>query len=296
VVCDETLTLRHGYLDGELGLEGTLQLERHLAECPRCARDLEELRALRTELRSALQLEVPAGLEERLRSSLRFVAHGDEPGDARPAAPQADRPLRAARARRGGPRGGWTTFGLPWRAAGLAAAMVLAVIAGLRWLPLPARAPADGAFSGASKLAEVDALEREVLDSHLRSLLADHLVDVPSTDRHTVKPWFDGKLDFAPAVLDLERQGFPLAGGRLDYVQERPVAALVYRRRQHVINLLTWPQSGEAPPKASVDHGYNLLHWTEGGMTYWAVSDLNAHELAELCALLRGPSPEAATR
>jgi len=134
-------------------------------------------------------------------------------------------------------------------------------------------------------------LERDVVASHVRSLLHDSPVQVASSDRHTVKPWFAGRLDFSPAVKDLAAEGFELTGGRLDIVGDRRIAALVYKRRQHIINVFMWPASAglglesTGAMRASL-RGYNVLTWTSDGLTYWAVSDLNAAELGELQKLL----------
>ncbi len=155
-----------------------------------------------------------------------------------------------------------------------------------RWLQALALFGAGAATAWALALALLvaplpDATGDAVTDSHVRSLMGSHLADVASTDQHTVKPWFAGKLDFSPPVIDLAADGMPLAGGRLDYVEGHPAAALVYRSGPHVINLFLWPAAdGKArSPQLLARRGYNLVHWTQGGMQAWAISDLNASEL-----------------
>jgi anti-sigma factor RsiW len=159
-----------------------------------------------------------------------------------------------------------------------------------RWLFAAAVAGA-GAFSVAATLAVMPhmisaALPREVASNHVRSLMADHLTDVPSSDQHTVKPWFAGKLNFAPPVVDLSRDGFELIGGRLDYLDGRTVAALIYQRRQHRINVFVWP-SADAVHGTWSQNGFNLIAWGQSGMQMWAASDLNATELDQLHRLLQ---------
>jgi anti-sigma factor RsiW len=134
-----------------------------------------------------------------------------------------------------------------------------------------------------------DAMVAEVVNDHVRSLMAQHLFDVQSTDQHTVKPWFLGKLDFSPPVTDLATTGFPLVGGRLDYLGDRPVAALVYQRQKHTINVFITPAPGRSA--SAIDErsarGFNVRHWTHDNMTFWAVSDLNDTELTEFARALR---------
>jgi anti-sigma factor RsiW len=131
-------------------------------------------------------------------------------------------------------------------------------------------------------------LEREVVAAHVRSLLQDSPIQIASSDAHTVKPWFGGRLEFAPTVKDLAAEGFPLAGGRLDYIGGRRVAALVYHRRLHVINVFLWPSASAADsaPVSVVDRGYNIVTFTRGGIVYWVISDLNMAELRLLQSLL----------
>ena len=152
---------------------------------------------------------------------------------------------------------------------------------------------AVGSWQVALRRATGDALADQVLGSHVRSLMPGHLIDVQSSDQHTVKPWFNGKLDFSPPVYDFAGRGFPLIGGRLEYVGGRSVAALVYGRRQHLINVFLWPT--EAGPTegrpATTRQGYHLLHWTTPAYSYWVASDLGLPELRDFAALLqRGDS------
>ena len=157
-----------------------------------------------------------------------------------------------------------------WQAGWFGAGMALAASVAVALLP---RQPEPAA---------------EAVAAHIRALQPGHLLDVESSDRHTVKPWFNGKLDFAPPVTDFASQGFPLAGGRLDYLAGRPVAALAYRHGNHLIDLFIWP--GGQPSSYQTVQGYNLMAWSQNGMNFRAVSDLNTVELGDFARLLQGPS------
>jgi len=258
--CQETQELLHGYIDDELDLRSSLEFEQHVQTCPLCARALEAQQALRSALNDgALYFKAPAQLQTRVQASVRAQARDE----VRIAARDKARPNLMT----------WR-----WLAVGLSLALLAIVIGSL-------------ALMRSSPTTD-ELLARELVASHVRSLMANHLMDVPSTDAHTVKPWFDGKLDFAPTVTDLAAQGFPLIGGRLDYINNRPVAALVYQRRQHFINLFVWPATDatEHAPEVSVRQGYNLIHWTRAGMSYWAVSDLNLSELQTFAQALQNPT------
>lgn len=233
--------LIEAYLDEELDPVQHAAAEQHLATCPDCSQVYARLRQQKARIRAdAPYYNAPPGLRQLVRVALQ----------------NAEEPPTRSRVRE------W-----PWRSLAIAASLLL--VTSLSWNILQFR----------SRPVEDDVAKSVVAD-HIRSLLGTHLVDVASSDQHTVKPWFAGKLDFAPNVKYLEAEGFPLAGGRVDYVADRRVAALIYRRRQHVINLFTWP-GGPAPRTETIisRDGYNLLYWTDSSMTYWAVSDVSAGEL-----------------
>ena len=242
---DEIRSLIHPYADGELDAANMRLIEDHLPDCGDCRTAVQTIRSLRTALtNSAPAFRAPASLRKRIRADLRRAT-----------------PARSERQT----SWSWLSFGL-----GTACAVLL-----LGFILLQT-------YRGTSR----NALADQVVADHVRSLLATHLVDVASSDQHTVKPWFDGKVDFAPEVRDFAAEGFPLVGGRLDYLAGRTVVALVYRRHQHPINLLISPAPGRADsaPQAMTRRGYNLIQWTQGEMSYWAVSDLNAGELSQFAS------------
>jgi anti-sigma factor RsiW len=253
--CDLTQRYVPGYLDGEVDLVRTIEVETHLKGCSACAHELEGLKALRAALqRSSLAYGAPTALRERIQASLR-------------ASSLAEVKKRKII---------WPSFNF-LQLAGAFAVLALISVTGLQWTTRLRTTSSDQRIAA------------EVFSSHVRSLEANHLMDVVSTDQHTVKPWFDGKLDFSPPVEDLASDGFPLVGGRLDYVENREVAALVYQRRKHLINVFVWPNPTGSDSSQGVEsqQGYNIMRWSRGGFQFWAVSDVAALDLAEFVRLLQ---------
>ncbi len=252
--CDDARMLMHGHLDGELDLAADLEVQRHIEECPRCANEYAAMRAMRTRLKDqAFRFEAPAALKERIRRAI-------------PAPPPSRAGAYPSR------RGTWVPRAIRF-AVPMAIGAMLALIVAPRTIG-----------PGLNQR-----LASEVIASHVRSLMASHLMDVASTDQHTVKPWFNGKLDFSPPVNDFAKDGFPLVGGRLDYIDGRQVAALVYQHGKHVINVFMWPMAGDttSAERIEAEHGYNVDQLTVAGMNCWVVSDLNQQELDRFARLIR---------
>lgn len=257
--CDDSRIYLPAYLDDELDVAGTLRVQKHLAECADCRRARDQQLAFRSALRDpGLYAHPSAEFAKRIESAVR----------------------RAAKTEAGARRSSW--FESPRLGA-------------YQWLPAVAALVVVTAIGALLFLNTLPSSNRRVIASavlagHIRSLQADHLVDVPSSDRHTVKPWFQGRLDFSPPVPDLSELGWSLIGGRLDYVDGRPVAALVYRRRKHNVNVFVWPNHGSRDGGITQQdaQGYQILHWNGVAMTYWIVSDLNNAELLDLARALRG--------
>jgi len=240
----------HGYLDGELDAISAANFEKHLETCPDCKQTLAAEESLHRSIQQA-------GLYERAPESLRIGILGNSKQQP------AVRSFPAARV-------------APWRWLAVAAVVLLAVFIGWRQFQLN-RGPGDAQLMAAS-----------FVDAHLRSLQPGHLTDVESTDQHTVKPWFDGRIDFAPPVRDFANDGFPLVGGRLDVAGGKTVAALVYSRRKHIINVFV----EKAPPEsngngAGESQGYHWLAWQQNGFSFCAVSDVAPADLAQLKQLFR---------
>jgi anti-sigma factor RsiW len=260
--CEEAIKLMDGYLDGELDPITSQTIEQHLRECHNCDEAYKTHSALIRSIGQATPYyKAPSGLREQIQSSLR-----EEIAERSPRSVLRDIPslFRSKQSERQA-----VPFGTQWSWLALAAAIVLAAVIASNLVPRLQRPGAD------------QLLATQLIASHVRSLMANHLTDVASSDQHTVKPWLDAKLDFAPTVVDLASEGFPLLGGRLDYLDNRTVAALVYQRRKHFINVFTWPaESGTTgTTKTMTRQGYQLLHWVDSDINYWAVSDVSDADL-----------------
>lgn len=267
MACADKVLLLHAYVDGELDLVRSLEIEEHLKTCSACSEELSGYRTLRSSLRSGnLYRRAP----EELKARIRAAAVGESAPTAAPAAPATSAVTAVGSVASIRPAQRRPIF--EWLA--VAAAILIAFAVGSRTVP--------GVGSSSR-----DLIAEEAVASHVRSLQPDHLMDIQSTDQHTVKPWFDGKLDFAPPVNDFSDHGFPLIGGRLDYMDHRNVAALVYQRRKHLINVFVWPESSDANfERQSLLNGYNFLGWQHGGMDFCAVSDVSVGDLRQLKELL----------
>ena len=251
--CQECYDYIDAYIDNELDVAATILVKQHLRDCSNCRQLLEARKSLGALLDDPqVSFEAPDSLFAKVQSALPVV-----------------RPDVKPRSR--------SRLVIPWFSVPLALAATLAVILGLLYLNR------GEVFdqSGSNTLAQ------EVITSHVRSLLATHLLDVPSTDQHTVKPWFDGKLKFSPPVHDFSEHGFRLTGGRLDYFNGREVAALVYQRRLHIINLFIWPSDSgrNTAAESFAKDGYNVSHWESNGFEFWAVSDVSAEDLKAFAGL-----------
>ena len=247
--CAEAEVMLHALIDGELDAGHARDVEAHIASCAACAEKLAAFRAMRETMDGAgLKHKAPAALRTRIEAALPL------PAQARASASVL--PLRPSR------RSFFGGF-----AAGAVASSALAA----------------GIVLTIFRNDQEQTIANEMVSAHIRSLQAGHLMDVETSDQHTVKPWFDGKVDVAPPVIDLTAEGFTLLGGRLDYIGGEPVASVVYRRRKHIINLFVAQHLGaaRAAVTARTVQGYNLRHWSAQGLEFWAVSDLDGEELGE---------------
>lgn len=266
--CRDAQPLIAGFVDRELDPKTDGDVDRHIRECPRCADERDRQTQVKQAVRSAAPYHMPPeSLMDRIRASVDAPdgsAEAPESAAADPAPPTRFRVSPAVRA--------WA----------VAAAFVIVFVTAFgmgRYTARPGRPVA---------LAQ-GMLAQEVVECHIRSLMAAHLTDVISTDKHTVKPWYAGRLSFSPPVEDFASRGYPLVGGRLDYVDGHQAAALVYRFRKHTINAFVWPASGAPPSAETVTRlrGYNVVQWSDSEMTWAVVSDLNGEDLERFAGLLR---------
>lgn len=261
--CEEARDRIGALIDGELAGEPRRDIDAHVAACGGCAQELADLKRLKRQV-AAVRAPARPGLADAIRAAV--AREAGRSVAAKPGVPAV---------RIGALRDGMRSRLRPLMRLAAIILVSCLVSAAATWFVV----------RGADQRAT---LERDVLSAHVRSLLQDNPVQIASSDTHTVKPWFSGRIEFAPVVTELAAQGYPLAGGRLDYIAGRRVAALVYRRRLHLVTVFMWPSAGgeETRPSGLTANGYNLLTWSKGGMTYWAVSDLNERELQDLQGLL----------
>jgi anti-sigma factor RsiW len=244
--CRDAEPLLHARLDNELDVAGAITVDRHLSECRACAAQFGALQNLREQIDSA---QLAYTLPSKLEQKLasRFTSQGN-----------------------------WFAqlWRRPWRSVAVLAVATACITVLVMFLPT--MWTADGS----------NAIAAEILDNHLHALQPGHLFDVESSDQHTVKPWFQGRTDFSPPVPDLTNDGFMLVGGRLEVIRQQPAAALVYKRRQHIISLYVSSSLGvEATPGLQDLGGYHLLHWSHDRMSYWAVSDVASADLGDFARL-----------
>jgi anti-sigma factor RsiW len=243
--CADCRDAMNAYVDDELMADERSDVQAHLESCGDCRREHDVLAATSRTLKEGLvRHRAPDVLKARIRSAL-----------AQPTA--FDRSVPPPKR--------------PWLRLAAAGVMIAAASSALT-------------FGAMQRPAAQRTATADVLTSHIRSLMPGHLLDIASTDQHNVKPWFNGRLDLSPSVPRLDSIGFPLLGGRVDYVSGRSVAVVVYGRRQHIINVFSWPSSDSPPlaPSVSTQKGYHIVHWRNEGMEMWAVSDLNVGELQQL--------------
>lgn len=244
--CSDMEYLIHAYVDGELDLIKSLDVENHIKTCAACSENYKNLQALHIAI-SKLYYSPSENFQNRIKASVQKVNKNNSSK---------------------------AVFPRYWMA--IAASFLVLVLSGFTLSYFLSIHSAN------------ETLKHEVVSNHIRSLMVNHLTDVPSSDQHTVKPWFNGKLDFSPPVQDFSKEGFSIIGGRLDYLNNRSVAVVVYQRRQHIINLFIWPNatSSDKKQRFEIYQGFNMISWVKSGNYYFCVSDLNKPELEELVNLL----------
>ncbi|EKS9796914.1 MULTISPECIES: anti-sigma factor family protein [Burkholderia] len=276
--CNEARALLDADVDRELSAPDALRVQQHVEGCEACRRERARIVTLVQAVRQADYHRAPDALRASILASLPAAADAPVREQAQPE--PKSRPQARPRGRR------WfswlTDQGGAARPASAGMGPRVAALPGLGWgVALLVALAAAGGMTLSARHADTDRTVDELVSSHVRADLSARDIDVISTDRHTVKPWFNGRIDYAPPVEDLAADGFALVGGRLDYVGRRRVAVLVYRHRQHVIDVYVRP-AGEGPgaPYTTVSQGYALDRWEAAGMTWWAVTDAEPSALA----------------